>query len=153
MVVAAVSAGCAAPQRPGGPAQPPPSTAARTRAVPAFADPLAGAAPSSAPPARVAPTSPPATIAGTRLVSVPWRLVAITHGGRRVVVQYRVAGCAQLSHVVLRQTRRWVELGVQLADSRRPGRICPAYTTSARSAVVLERPLGGRALVHAPSTR
>jgi hypothetical protein len=131
----------------------PPTPATTAGEVAAFRDPLRAEARAAAPPAAVAPRTPSSTTPGTRLVSVPWTLVALSEGRRRVTVRYNVAGCARLSHVAVRQSSRHVELGVVLADQRGTGRLCPAYVTSALSAVLLERPLGTRTLIHAPSTR
>jgi hypothetical protein len=149
----AMAAGCGGGERRGG-GQPVPPTPATTAAeVAAFPDPLRTEARTPAPPAAVAPSAPSSTTPGTRLVSVPWTLVALSDGRRRVTVRYNLAGCTRLSHLAVRQSSRRVELGVVLADQRGAGRLCPAYVTAARSAVLLERPLGTRALIHAPSTR
>jgi hypothetical protein len=152
-LILAMAAGCGGGERRGGNQPVPPAPTTTAGEVAAFPDPLRAEARAPAPPAAVAPSAPSSTTAGIRLLSVPWTLVALSEGRRRVTVRYNVAGCTRLSHLAVRQSSRHVELGVVLADQRGAGRLCPAYVTSALSAVLLERPLGSRTLIHAPSTR
>ena len=84
------------------------------------------------------------------MLSVPWTLVALSDGDRRVTVRYDVAGCTELSHVIIHQTKTSVVVEV-LLDDHRAGRLCPAYTTSRLAIVRLALPLGSRALIHARS--
>jgi hypothetical protein len=151
VLVASVAVGCATPSQHATEARPRGETTSTLRQVAAFPDPLGGASRRPAPPAAVAPTAPPVTGAGERLLSVPWTLVAVSDGGRRITVRYHIVGCTRLGRVELRESDRSVEVAVVIADHRGGGRICLAYTTSELAAILLARPLGSRTLVHAPS--
>lgn len=117
-------------------------------------DPLTGI-PRSVMPAerRLLPTRPRAGLPGTPEVR-SWTLVAVTDGGRRLVILWDVGdGCREPDYVDVEQTPTVVRIA-PVAHVVDPGGLpCAASARSAVGTILLQQPLGQRSLLHARLTR
>lgn len=105
---------------------------------------------------RAMPTSPPAQIisdtSDPRLVSMPWRLVAVTGGGARLDVMFVVGDgvCTVARGFQVVEQPTSVELVAVSENVQTDEEACPALGKLGRVTITLSAALGSRALLHAP---
>jgi hypothetical protein len=97
----------------------------------------------------------PTTAGGTTLlhtqkrVSLPWRFVKLTDGGRKVEISLQYGGCNSFSYVQVAQQSSAVQLTVWGSMPASGKTICPAFEAILTGTVTLNAPLGSRQLLHA----
>jgi hypothetical protein len=98
---------------------------------------------------RVLPTTPRATLPRSqKKVSLPWRFLKLTDGGKKVEIALQYGGCSSFSYVQVAQQSGAVQLTVWGAVPVSATAICPAFEAILTGTVTLSAPLGSRQLLH-----
>jgi hypothetical protein len=99
---------------------------------------------------RVLPTTPATVVSHTqKRVSLPWRFLKLTDGGRKVEIALQYGGCSSFSYVQVAQQSGAVQLTVWGSGASGKA-ICPAFEAIVTGTVTLTAPLGSRQLLHGP---
>jgi hypothetical protein len=110
-------------------------------------DPLKTQAPTAGP-VRALPTSAKPVLRSQKRISLPWRFLRLTDGGKKVEIALQYGGCTSFSYVQVDQTSSAVQLTVWGAQPTNGRTICPAFEALVSGTVTLSAPLGSRQLLH-----
>jgi hypothetical protein len=150
VLVAAAVAGCGSTTSTvGGAASPVPAPSTTLSGSP---DPMktphdAAGTPAGAP--RVLPTTAASPVSHSqKRVSLPWRFVKLTDGGKKVEISLQYGGCNTFSYVQVAQQSSAVQLTVWGSLPLSGKTICPAFEALVTGTVTLSAPLGSRQLLH-----
>jgi hypothetical protein len=114
-------------------------------------DPLKTHGPSITP-ARVLPTTPPATPSG-HMVSLPWQFLRLANGGKQIEISLDYGGCTSFNYAQVQQGTGSVEVTVWGTSTATSHTICPAFEAILRGSITLDSSLGTRQLLHGPVSR
>jgi hypothetical protein len=147
VLVAAVAAGCGSATSTASVTSGGASGSSTSPAPSGSPDPLAT---QSAPagPVRALPTSAKSVLSSQKRISLPWRFVRLTDGGKKVEISLQYGGCMSLSYVQVVQTSGAVQLTVWGTQPKSGKTICPAFEALINGTVTLSAPLGSRQLLH-----
>jgi hypothetical protein len=154
VLVAAAVAGCGSTTSTGTAASGPGSAPSASPTLKGSPDPMkpptgANDAPVTAP--RVLPTTAATPVAHSqKKVSLPWRFLKLTDGGRKVEVALQYGGCSSFSYMQVAQQGGAVQLTAWGSVPVSGKAICPAFEAILTGTVTLNAPLGSRQLFHGP---
>jgi hypothetical protein len=98
---------------------------------------------------RVLPTTAASPVSHSQQrISLPWRFVKLTDGGRKVEISLQYGGCNSFSYVQVAQQSSAVQLTVWGSMPVSGKTICPAFEALVTGTVTLSAPLGSRQLLH-----
>jgi hypothetical protein len=89
-----------------------------------------------------------ASLAPTELISVPWRLAAVD--GKRLELKVAGAGCVSFQDLTVTESPKKVTIRANAVTEAAEGTFCSQEVTTEDVPRALTKPLGDRALVHAP---
>jgi hypothetical protein len=81
-------------------------------------------------------------------LSLPWRFLRLTDGGKKVEISLQYGGCTAFSYVQVVQSSSAVQLTAWGSASGDSHAICPAFEAILNGTVTLSAPLGSRQLLH-----
>jgi hypothetical protein len=83
-----------------------------------------------------------------KMISLPWRFVRLTDGGRKVEISLQYGGCTGFNYVQVVESPTAVQLTAWGSTSGDSHAICPAFEAILNGTVTLSAPLGSRQLLH-----
>jgi hypothetical protein len=96
---------------------------------------------------RALPTAIKPLQPNAKRISLPWRFVRMTDGGKKVEISLQYGGCTSFNYVQVVQGSSAVQLTVWGSASS-GHTICPAFEAILNGTVTLNAPLGSRQLLH-----
>jgi hypothetical protein len=81
-------------------------------------------------------------------LSLPWRFLRMTDGGKKVEISVQYGGCTSFNYVQVVQSSSAVQLTTWGSTSASSHTICPAFEALLNGTVTLSAPLGSRQLLH-----
>jgi hypothetical protein len=98
---------------------------------------------------RVLPTTATTALSHSqKRVSLPWRFLKLTDGGRKVEIALQYGGCSSFSYMQVAQQGGAVQLTAWGSVPVSGKTICPAFEAIVTGTVTLNAPLGSRQLLH-----
>jgi hypothetical protein len=84
----------------------------------------------------------------TKMISLPWRFMRLTDGGKKIEISLQYGGCTAFNYVQVVQSSKAVQLTAWGSTSGDSHAICPAFEAILNGTVTLSAPLGSRQLLH-----
>jgi hypothetical protein len=84
----------------------------------------------------------------TKMISLPWRFMRLTDGGKKIEISLQYGGCTAFNYVQVVQSSKAVQLTAWGSMSGDSHAICPAFEAILNGTVTLGAPLGSRQLLH-----
>jgi hypothetical protein len=97
---------------------------------------------------RALPTAVKPLPRDAKQLSLPWRFLRLTDGGKKVEISLQYGGCTSFNYVQVVQSSSAVQLTVWGSTSGTSHAICPAFEALLNGTVTLSAPLGSRQLLH-----
>jgi hypothetical protein len=97
---------------------------------------------------RALPTASEPLQPNARRISLPWRFLRLTDGGKKVEISLQYGGCTSFNYVQVVQGSSAVQLTAWGSSSTTGHTICPAFEALVNGTVTLDAPLGSRQLLH-----
>jgi hypothetical protein len=97
---------------------------------------------------RALPTAAKPLPSSAKPLSLPWRFLRMTDGGKKVEISLQYGGCTAFNYVQVVQGSKAVQLTVWGSTSASTKAICPAFEAIINGTVTLDAPLGSRQLLH-----